>query len=92
LYERNITTRALAKVLGIAESHLSYLFSGKVPAYKNTKSDLSAIRRQFRMVCAARAVKKEVSITEAASIARISYRSMARAVQSLKTEAKPNET
>jgi hypothetical protein len=88
LYERTVTTRSLAKLLGVAESHLSYLFPGKVPARKRVKSSLSTVRKEFRIVCAKRVLASEISVTEAASIARISYRSMARAVQILRQERK----
>lgn len=91
LYERKITTRALAAKYGVNESYVSKLFPGKV---KNTetlrqmqkdKRELRAVRKAFRVSLAKRVLNNELSTAEAAIQARITYREMARTVKAVRT-------
>lgn len=86
LYNRSITTRALAERLGVREKWLSVLFPGKVPAFSRDKRVLRAVRKEFRDLQAKAVIAKTLKIHQAAVICRISYRSMARAVQIMKAE------
>lgn len=88
LYERVITTRNLAKELGVTEVHLSYLFPGKVTVWKKFKQELTATRLQYRRVVAEKVVAGEFTIIQAADAARTSSRTMARMVQTVRRERK----
>jgi len=87
LYQRRITTRALALKYKVTECYVSKLFPGKAPIEETTrdrvkaKKDLHIVRRQFRATLVVRVLAGELSTAQAADAARISYRSMARAVK-----------
>lgn len=91
LYDRKITTRALAAKYGVNESYVSKLFPGKV---KNTetlrqmqkeKRELRAVRKAFRVALAKRVLAGELSTSDAAIQARVAYREMARTVKAVRT-------
>lgn len=84
LFNRDITTRALAVKLGVREAYLSHIFPGKTETGAKGKPLLIAARREFRLIQAKLALEKSITIKQAASICNLSYRSMARAVQHLK--------
>lgn len=93
LYAREITTRDLALVLNVRESSLSHLFPGKAPLEPNNKPELIATRKTFRHLQALAVLEKRLSIKEAADIVNLSYRSMARVVQTVRNSgAKPVST
>jgi transposase len=91
LYNRQLTTRDLAKRYGVREAWASTLFPGKIPtmtaSIKNKKA-LKNTRREFRTGQAALVLEGRLSTREASVICRVSYRSMARAVQALKLSTK----
>jgi AraC-like DNA-binding protein len=87
LYERNITTRDLAKLFGVREAYLSWLFPGKGPGFSKAKKMLINTRKEYRCRYAAQVIEGKISIKDAATASRIPYRSMARAVQLLKKQA-----
>jgi AraC-like DNA-binding protein len=89
LYNRKITTRKLAAELGVSESHLSTLFPGKVaPDYLETsKAELRSARKAIRVDYANRVLAGKYSTREAAKVLNIAYRSMAKAVQTARSEA-----
>lgn len=78
LYNRRITTRALAAQYNVSEKWLSNLFPGKRPLERKTEKRLA--RAEFRRMHAQRAVKGEVSIQDAAVAACCSYSTMRRIV------------
>ena len=90
LYNRRVTTRALALTLNVREAYLSSLFPGKVSTTERPrrtgrdKSALLAARRGFRREVAGRVLKQEFSIKAAAEFANTSYRTMARVVKALR--------
>lgn len=84
LYVRNITTRALALELNVKETYLSFLFPGKEPARSKMKRALRGVRHEYRMVYAQRVIDKELTLTQASELSKVSYRTLARAVQSLR--------
>jgi transposase-like protein len=84
LYVRNITTRQLAQQLRVKETYLSFLFPGKEPARSKMKQALRGVRLEYRMMYAQRVIDKELSITQASELSKVSYRTLARAVQSLR--------
>lgn len=84
LYAREITTRALSTILNVRESSLSHLFPGKRALEPNNKPELIAIRKTFRHLQALAVLEKRLSIKEAADIVNLSYRSMARVVQTIR--------
>lgn len=88
LYERNITTRDLAKILSVREAYLSHLFPGKGPTLTRAKKALLAARKEYRLSYAKKVIEGLMKVDQAATAARIPYRSMARAVQMLRIESK----
>lgn len=90
LYNREVTTRDLAKALNVLESTLSACFPGKVQstaAARASKKELLATRKAFRTALAKRIIAGEISTMTAANNNKIPYRSMARVVQALKNKA-----
>ena len=81
LFMRRITTRQLALELGVREQYVSSLFPGKIATERKGKTLLLQARKEIRKREAARVIEGLLSITQAATALRISYRSMARAVQ-----------
>lgn len=92
LYEREITTRDLAKTLNVREAYLSFLFPGKGPTLVRAKKALLAVRKEYRLSYAKKVIEGLMTTDQAATAARIPYRSMARAVQALRVQGKTNET
>ena len=90
LYNREITTRDLAKVLGVHENYLSTLFPGKItPISQQIEEGMHkkrAIRKIYRELWARRVIKREVSVAEAANQTAVSKRTMQRIVQKLQSE------
>lgn len=88
LHERKITTRDLAKRLGVKEAYLSHLFPGKVETPVRAKRVLLGVRKQFRLQQAQRVLNGELETKAAAIVSRVSYRVMARVVQTLRESVK----
>lgn len=84
LYVRNTTTRALALELKVKETYLSFLFPGKEPARSKIKRALRGVRHEYRMIYAQRVIDKELTLKQASELSRVSYRTLARAVQNLR--------
>jgi len=78
LYNRRITTRQLAKDLGVAEKWLSYLYHGRAPSPR--KSDLRAARLGLRMMYAQQVIDGKISVSNAAKLLYCSYNTVRRAV------------
>jgi glutathione synthase/RimK-type ligase-like ATP-grasp enzyme len=85
LYNRLITTRKLAKDLGVDEKWLSYLFHGRAPTPR--KKDLRAARLELRERYAGYVLDGSMSMTQAAEKLYCSYNTMRRAVIKLKETA-----
>lgn len=79
LYNREITTRALAKELGVTEKYLSFLFHSKRPI--PDKKQLVKVRKEFQMSVAAQVVAQNLSIKKASQMAHTSYSTMLRRVR-----------
>lgn len=90
LYNREITTRDLAKLLDVHENYLSTLFPGKVtPISQQIEEGMHkkrAIRKVFRTLWARKVIKKEVSVADAANHTAVSKRTMQRIVRKLQSE------
>ena len=80
LYLRKITTRDLAKILGVAEKYLSFTFSGKEPIYKYNKRPLVEARREFRAELAKKILEGVYTTAQAADLACVSNNTMYRAL------------
>ena len=94
LYERKLTTRALAAKYGVTEPWVSTLFPGKVKsltACMQSKKELAAVRKEHRLHLAALVINKTTSVLEASQTCRVSYRTMARAVQELRESLKESQ-
>ena len=78
LYNRRVTTRALAKKYGVTEKWLSYVFPGKRPVEHKTFKRKA--RMAFREFLARQVVAKERNIYAAAAAACTSYSTMRRIV------------
>lgn len=92
LYNREITTKDLANLLKVGSTYLSALFPGKITSITaNTpkKRELLAIRKEYRALQAKRVLAGALTIQMAADELRISYRSMARAVERIRPAPKP---
>lgn len=86
LYNRRLTTRALAEKYSVKENTISALFPGKVPhesrrASRSAKTALLATRREYRRVVAERVVKGELSLKAAAESLHVHPRTMRRALK-----------
>lgn len=97
LFNRTVTTRDLADQLGVREAYLSTLFPGKVPPSANSirgaarrRRDFLVVRRSFRAIQAQKVIAKELTVAEAADLASIGYRTMARLVRKLREENVPS--
>lgn len=84
LYNRVITTRALAVELGVHERYLSYMFPHKVPI--RDKRVMTETRKQHRLAIATEVLSGRHTIAEAANIAHVSYTTMQRYVVKAKHE------
>ena len=84
LYEREISTRELAKLFGVREAWLSTLFPGKRPGFLRSKKILTESRREYRKRYAADVVAGTMTVHQAATASRVPYRTMARIVKALK--------
>lgn len=78
LYNRIITTRALAKTLGVHEQYLSYRFPGKVPL--PNKKLLIEARKEYKLEIAKLVLKGVYTVRAAAKVAHVSYNTMSRYV------------
>lgn len=90
LYNRELTTRELAKRYNVRETWVSTLFPGKVEAISvliKNKKVLTRARKEYRVSQAALVLSGNLSTVEAAKVCKISYRSMARAVQAARKAA-----
>jgi len=74
LYNRNITTRDLAKVLDVHEKHLSFAFPGKKPIVD--KGVLIEARKDFKLSVAKEILEGRLSIDGAAKKCCVSYHTM----------------
>lgn len=84
LYNRAITTRALALKLDVREAYLSHMFPGKAPTHTSSRKVLFAARREYRIALAKRIIAEGLSVKATASDCKVPYRSLARTVRSLK--------
>lgn len=84
LYNRQITTRALAKELGVHEQYLSYKFPHKVPVLD--KRDLVQARKEYKLAIAKRVIAGEFTTKKAATLAHVSYNTMTRFVAKARLE------
>ncbi len=88
LYNRRITTRALAQTLNVTERWLSRTFTGKRQA--ENKAEKRKARQAFREFHANRHIRGEISLLQAADAACTSYSTIRRVVIELKSrKAKP---
>lgn len=76
LYNRKITTRDLAKLLGVHERYFSSVFSGKVPIID--KKPLIEARKAFKLEIAKQILEGKYTGREAAKVANVSYKTMSR--------------
>lgn len=88
LYNREITTRDLAKALNVAESYLSEMFPGKIPPLDMSKTALAAVRKEFRMQEAHRVASGALKLDVAAELCRVSVRTMYRALNAARRISK----
>lgn len=79
LYNRVITTRDLAKKLGVHERYLSSVFPHKVPIVD--KRELAKVRKDFRMAIAAKVVQKALSVKAASEQCHVSLTTMNRYIK-----------
>lgn len=84
LYNRRITTTALAKELNVSFKWLSYTFTGKVPIHD--KRPLIQARREYRILIACDVLKGKYSIIEAAKIVFCSRNTMQRYINKAKAK------
>jgi AraC-like DNA-binding protein len=82
LFNRRITTRALAKTLGVHEKYLSYKFYTKVEIVD--KRPLIEGRKNYKLEVALQVLKGDHSIQQAADLAFVSYNTMQRFVAKAK--------
>lgn len=82
LRNRRVTTRALAKELGVTEGHLSRVFPGKIPSQAKTvmqeKARLRKIRDDYRQSLAKQVVDGQLTVSQAAAQAYCHERTMFR--------------
>jgi hypothetical protein len=82
LFNRIITTRALARQLGVHETYLSYKFFTKIQIID--KRPMIEGRKLFKLEIAIDVLKGKHTIQEAANIAFVSYNTMQRFLQKAK--------
>lgn len=87
LYNRVITTRALALKLEVREAYLSHMFPGKAPTHAASRRILFSARREYRLALAKKVLDGGLSIKQVATSAKVPYRSLARSVKALKERA-----
>ena len=85
LFNRRITTRALAKLLGVHETYLSYKFFTKVDIVD--KRPIIEVRKLYKLEIAIKVLKGEYTIQEAANVAYVSYNTMQRFLTKAKKHA-----
>lgn len=85
LFNRRVTTRALAKVLGVHEKYLSYKFYTKVKVID--KKPLTDARKLYKLEIGIQVLEGKYSIQEAANVAYVSYNTMQRFVMKAKAHA-----
>lgn len=76
LYNRKVTTRELATILGVHERYLSQHYSGKVPVLD--KKPLIEARKAFKLEIAKQILDGKITGRQASKIANVSYRTMVR--------------
>lgn len=84
LYNRQITTRDLAKELDVHEQYLSYMFPGKVAVIN--KKPLIEARKLYKLDLARQVKEGKYTITQAAAMAYTSYNTMRRFVKKVQNE------
>jgi transposase-like protein len=82
LYSRVVTTRELAKTLGVHEKYLSFKFYSKVEVVD--KKPLIEARKAYKLEIATQVMQGKYSIQQAADTAYVSYNTMQRCVQKAK--------
>lgn len=82
LYRRLVTTRALAKELGVHEKYLSHLFPGKVKVIN--KKLLIEARKLFKLEVAKKVLRGDMTVAQAAREAYVSHNTMKRFVDKAK--------
>lgn len=86
LYNRRVTTRALAAKYKVREDTLSNYFPGKVPKEttrdaRKAKSELIAARRDYRRAVADKVKAGELGVKEAAGQLHVHPRTISRAMK-----------
>ncbi len=76
LYNRRLTTRALAKLLDVHEKYVTHLFPGKAPIAD--KKQLIEARKLYKLEIAKQVMVGKYSIQQAADVAHVSYNTMHR--------------
>lgn len=82
LFNRNITTRELARDLGVHEKYLSFRFYTKQEI--TDKKPLIETRKLYKLEIAVMVLKGTYGVQEAADLAYVSYNTMQRCVQKAK--------
>jgi hypothetical protein len=83
LYNRKITTRELARILGVHENYLSRMYPGKIPIEKRediskAKLALRATRKEFRLALLEQVALGKITLDEAAAQAHTTKRTLYR--------------
>ena len=89
LYHRRVTTRDLAKILGVHERYMSQVFSGKIPV--TDKKPLIEARKLFKLAVAEQIIAGKYTITEASKVANVSYNTMRRFLERAKVKAQAKQ-
>lgn len=88
LYNRKISTRDLALILGIREEYLSTLFPGKIEApakaHEASRKLLLETRKEYRNTFGRRVLAGELTVSKAGVLSRTPYKTMSRVVNALK--------
>lgn len=84
LYERRITTRDLAKLLGVHENYLSFRFPHKVPL--PDVKELQKARKEYKLAVARQVLEGKYTVSEASKVAFVSYNTMSRFVKKAKEQ------
>lgn len=85
LYNRRITTKALAKELGCSMQHLSSRFPGKIPGIdRSAKTVLVLARKEYKIELGKEILQGKYTIAQAAVQACVSYNTMQRYLQKSK--------
>jgi|GEM_PF-4670775 AraC-like DNA-binding protein len=88
LYNRRVTTKALAKQLGVSETHLSRVCPGKIPGQKRQyKTDLIESRKLYREELALEVTCGRLDRKKAIQLAGCSERTFWRHIANVRNHA-----